>query len=131
MRSKSQIITFNYQQLKQDLGFTDVEMQNYLLNDLNLDYEQDGKDLKHKVYFHYDSFKRVGDEELLSFFPYVLDIENRHKGSDYMDMYTVVDEEPIDRIYKVIEDTIYMNVKFSEIKSGLYNINDLIFERDL
>jgi hypothetical protein len=119
-RNKSLVLIFNYDKVVSD-GVLPI------LENSGLDFQYDAIRNRWAIYIR-DNSKPTPD--LLNFFSYIIGAENRLKGEDYLDMYIEVNEPPEGEYYETLTK-IYKNVKFSEVVSGTYSLQKLIFERDI
>ena len=129
MRSKSKIITFNYSELPQEAiniltNSTDEENKHY-------DFELDGKTNQWKLYLHYDNSYKEFAKDLLMYAQYIINFQNTVKGSDYLDMYIKVENEPVHNADITSIKGHYKNIKFSEITAGTYDFSNLLTEKDV
>lgn len=119
MRSKSIIIVFDKSGMPDDQ-----------LNELGLDWGLDGSDGVYKCYIHADG-KYAVPETLPDLLPHAISAENTWQGSDYLDAYVQMSEKPSVGLYIEYGGLFYKNVRFSELKSGFVNIDDIIYKKKI
>ena len=104
------------------------------INALGLDWEKNGRMSQEQgkevfvAYIHRDLAIPVQIMQYLGAAEYAI---NPIEGEDYLNVYVEVSAKPSQAIYIERGSRYFRNVKLSELKNGVFNIQGLIFKRNL